>query len=1260
MSQQRRHQQPTLPPSSSLPYSSSPLTSLPPSPHNEVPTNNPPSHPAQPSTRFPLLFQQDINNPNPLFSSLLPHWHQTRIPQSFRTPSPPPNVSSHPPAVEDDPRDGMEPYSTPIRGRTKAERRAHRKEKRKRKRRAREEARLQERAAKKARLQAEEDAKRRHLDEGIRRIFHCMDKEKIHLGDFMEHVFSADFYAKDLRYLNFFNSPSRVKKVLTSWVKLCGRKAAESVTEWAVDRVAEVTCREFRQVTESGVLRTSNEDISTEFGLGFSLPDTYTTLSTYCPHTLHILTDLATTTKQRQNATIKTTLKKHNLVTSAMIILLGARSQRNSYPKNVIGLWLYSIGTARQGFSVLSHLGISCNYTSLIGRAETGVVPRTSNSSAGNQDKTLDETVGVFGLEDDDSDEDVEEEEEEEDAEEAADAEEEADIGEGEEEDDAYESDEDSSTDTDNEGWESDTPLTRNTPGPIPSTEQSPFNQPALVQVPIQAAEGAPMSNAGEPSTKGMPATTEAPDSSPVHPLLSIENPAQSAEVPPVPADGASTEALSTLPDACTTPGHTASTSQNAALPTQSQSEVTGNDGFEAPVPTRRDGLLRQLSHACRMATWELAKLGLLAYVYDNINMVFKIAEQIIGRKDTQQNGTCATAFELYGTKPEDLSTAEALEYFVKAPALSLDDVILTKDENAQLNTHLENTVLRIIIQYGGDRFLRFLPHLQESALPTPLQIPIHKTTIHPLPSMEIDESSVQGNAEVLNTMFKETDSNYGKPVFAKNIKIIWGDQLSMAHVRSVKNTRIGHASPYMSYLNCTCGPGLFHYIISAAGFGLEIHWGDPHTWTKNPGSLVFHNTLLGRKPFVITSPPPYRTSRDLIFVSLYGRIFHCLEHVANISNLDEFAAQVSFDQLRLYAREILTRFADSDKAERLRSARAKEQIFGSENITQGDMVFENAVLFLRDALLLREFAYAIKAGDSGRVILCLRVLALSYRGSGRTKYAYETLVLLHNYTHVWSPRLRNSILMNWLLNPTGKPNGFVPVDLVQEHLNFWIKVIYKAHGSAASWEWLKGISPCVEILRRIATHINSGLGSHQGSKHSSPDLWNDISVIMKSLREQRVYEINPGRTIPGAKVEVINIVEKGLNLLPKSINDYNVEFQTWQRRHLRRPLIGDAAISIPTGTDKETDASHNPATPPCDSIPGMDSPPRMVSPPHIPTPGTSTPTPDDPSDVNENTDRADEGGTNEPRSIEVETQGYFDDELLTRETEEDVALDMD
>jgi hypothetical protein len=35
----------------------------------------------------------------------------------------------------------------------------------------------------------------------------------------------------------------------------------------------------------------------------------------------------------------------------------------------------------------------------------------------------------------------------------------------------------------------------------------------------------------------------------------------------------------------------------------------------------------------------------------------------------------------------------------------------------------------------------------------------------------------------------------------------------------------------------------------------------------------------------------------------------------------------------------------------------------------------------------------------------------------------------------------RKIVTQNWLLNPTGKENAFVEIDLVQEHLNFWIKV---------------------------------------------------------------------------------------------------------------------------------------------------------------------------------------------------------------------------
>ena len=73
-------------------------------------------------------------------------------------------------------------------------------------------------------------------------------------------------------------------------------------------------------------------------------------------------------------------------------------------------------------------------------------------------------------------------------------------------------------------------------------------------------------------------------------------------------------------------------------------------------------------------------------------------------------------------------------------------------------------------------------------------------------------------------------------------------------------------------------------------------------------------------------------------------------------------------------------------------------------------MVFENAVLFLRDALLTRLFADAVKAGDSGLVILVLKLWTFAYRGSGRSKYAHEMLHLFHNLMNVWSKGLRYAV----------------------------------------------------------------------------------------------------------------------------------------------------------------------------------------------------------------------------------------------------------
>ncbi|KAI0073016.1 hypothetical protein K474DRAFT_1604071 [Panus rudis PR-1116 ss-1] len=599
----------------------------------------------------------------------------------------------------------------------------------------------------------------------------------------------------------------------------------------------------------------------------------------------------------------------------------------------------------------------------------------------------------------------------------------------------------------------------------------------------------------------------------------------------------------------------------------------SGQDGRglapDAAVPTCRSGILRQWSHACKQAMRmarrltrrrppymrDLAVTKLASYVYDNINLVLKVAEQILGRTDAQQNGTCATAFPLFNATPDDLQTKDLSASFDSAAPLSRDDILLSDNQWDSFDELLEYTTLRILVQHGGERFKRFAADVEKVRPLREDDIPLHKTDIYPLPAMDIDESSTTGNADVIDQIFKEAGYDTDSEEFSKTLKIIWGDQLSVKNLRSVTATRVGHDSAANSLLDNVYAPGLFHYEISATSCVLETHYGDPQLYTANPGSLCNHNNRIGRKPIVLSSLPPYRTCRDLIFVSLYARIFHCLELVSNKS-LDEYAPSVTFDQLRKDIKTLLALYANTVVPQN-----AEDFLDASPAaFATGDMVYENAILFICDALILRAFIDSIKSGASGCIVLTLKQLALMYRGSSHSKYAYEVMHLIHNLTSVWPKPLRNIILQNWLVNPTGKPNAWVPVDLMQEHMNYWIKVIYKAHGSNATIEWLQMISPCIDTLRKLATQMNQELGSRQGTKHTTPDIWRDINELMKSLHEHSVYRFEAGRTIPGDKAEVPNLFTVGLDALKKPLKDYNIAFQKLQARRRMKPLLGEPA----------------------------------------------------------------------------------------------------
>ncbi|KAG9076290.1 hypothetical protein FS749_011947 [Ceratobasidium sp. UAMH 11750] len=426
-----------------------------------------------------------------------------------------------------------------------------------------------------------------------------------------------------------------------------------------------------------------------------------------------------------------------------------------------------------------------------------------------------------------------------------------------------------------------------------------------------------------------------------------------------------------------------------------------------------------------------------------------------------------------------------------------------------------------------------------------------------------------------------------------------------MSHLRKAASWRIGNEDSGSSMADVIGGPGLFHVKMTATALILEGFWGLPSS-EANPASLWAHNTLLGRRKIVLTSPPPFRHALDLVMVSLYGRIFHTLPLAAGVDDLKSYTdrllqldgpkpknLKVSWEQLKRDVHRQLTVFADPRVASHLRKQRedadaahatqptpsASGEPSDSTPPSAGDMVFESGVLFFNMSLRLKNLVGAIRSGDSGRIVAILKTLALAFRGTRHTKYAYEMMVFLHNYLHVWPVPLRDAMMKAWLVNISGNPNSSKPADLMQEHLNLLIKTIYKAHGSNESWEWLGMIAPCVHVLRRIAHEFHTTLGDRQGTKHSSVSIEDDIRTLAASLRDHRVCEVIPGRRFAPEDSPPKDVISEGYRRLAhgskRTIDNYNEYFKNLQRRFKIAPV----SSMVPQPTPDQPAASASTVT---------------------------------------------------------------------------------
>jgi hypothetical protein len=167
--------------------------------------------------------------------------------------------------------------------------------------------------------------------------------------------------------------------------------------------------------------------------------------------------------------------------------------------------------------------------------------------------------------------------------------------------------------------------------------------------------------------------------------------------------------------------------------------------------------------------------------VWDNLNIAFRVGKQRKASKDHFDNGTTATLIPLFSVKFGGLPLHLKPAHNTHLPVLKFgpEDLLPTLEQVQELEAaqlwHIED----ILFDAFPDIRARFKSDLRGP--PSVRPIPLHKTEQFPLPAMHIDESSLEGTLQVVDTIITKTLKLTGDGLEKHGIIMCAGDQLSIS-----------------------------------------------------------------------------------------------------------------------------------------------------------------------------------------------------------------------------------------------------------------------------------------------------------------------------------------------------------------------------------------------------------------------------------------------------------------------------------------------
>ncbi|KAJ7869595.1 hypothetical protein B0H14DRAFT_3579250 [Mycena olivaceomarginata] len=480
--------------------------------------------------------------------------------------------------------------------------------------------------------------------------------------------------------------------------------------------------------------------------------------------------------------------------------------------------------------------------------------------------------------------------------------------------------------------------------------------------------------------------------------------------------------------------------------------------------------------------------------IWDNLNFAFRVVQQRLGSNDHFDNGTTATLVVLWGVVAGDLPLDILPPRKTRLPVLDFtaDDLLPSLKDVQELEAlhhwHIED----ILVEAYPVLRTRFADSISKP--PSILLIPVHVTEHATLPAMEIDESSMDGTIDLFSTIFRGSLKMTEDDIKRHGVVICAGDQLSASLFDKVAASRrndidlLDNLGRYGKEQL-----GIFHAKVAGTRMTVNEHWGTPNS--KALWSLWKMNSLLGRKAITAgwksKKLPPFRPAYELMIdLILPANILDGFRIFCPCDTVEEWVESVpDWQSIRDLAVKVHQQLCSAHQVSKLRRQPA----------TKRDPIYENINLFNRDALTLLALRSAIKRGDIGGVLCSMH------------------------------PKLRHAYLMNWLANLSGTLLGFKEMDLLQEHQNFWLKVIYNAKGSNRSWQWLGMISVSIFALRDVIRRVQLDYKiPHNGKSHTNPSKIEDIRVVRDYLELHKLQSVCPERADNDLVVPARDLRETG------------------------------------------------------------------------------------------------------------------------------------